>query len=193
MQDGPSIPDLDLLNAMDVDAFAAAVAPLVEGAARFSSRLALARPFSSDAALLDAMHEVASGMPEADQLELLDAHPRIGADPAEMSALSSAEQDAARDPAEEIATATAVRVGEELAMLNELYERRFGFRYVVFVAGRPREAIIPLVEHALRNEREAELRRGVHDAIYIAGDRLARLRGTRDGDEVAEADTEDDG
>ena len=33
------------------------------------------------------------------------------------------------------------------------------------------------MEHALRNEREAELRRAVHDAIYIAGDRLWRLRG----------------
>ena len=61
-------------------------------------------------------------------------------------------------------------------MLNEIYEAHFGFRYVVFVAGRPREAIIPLIEVALRNDREAELRRAVDDAVYIAADRLASLR-----------------
>jgi 2-oxo-4-hydroxy-4-carboxy--5-ureidoimidazoline (OHCU) decarboxylase len=69
------------------------------------------------------------------------------------------------------------RADEELAMLNELYEQRFGFRYVIFVAGRPRDEIVPLLEHALVNDREVELRRAVDDAIYIAGDRLRRLRG----------------
>ena len=62
-------------------------------------------------------------------------------------------------------------------MLNELYEQRFGFRYVVFVAGRPKTEIVPLLEHALREDRGAELRRAVDDAIYIAADRLRRLRG----------------
>jgi hypothetical protein len=37
--------------------------------------------------------------------------------------------------------------------------------------------IVPLLEHALRNERDAELRRAVDDALYIAGDRLRKLRG----------------
>ncbi|HEY8179016.1 MAG TPA: 2-oxo-4-hydroxy-4-carboxy-5-ureidoimidazoline decarboxylase, partial [Candidatus Limnocylindria bacterium] len=69
------------------------------------------------------------------------------------------------------------RADEDLAMLNKLYERRFGFRYVVFVAGRPRDEIVPLLEHAIVNDREVELRRAVDDAIYIAGDRLRRLRG----------------
>ena len=54
-------------------------------------------------------------------------------------------------------------------MLNELYQQRFGFRYVIFVAGRPRDEIVPLIEHALVNDREVELRRAVDDAIYIAG------------------------
>ena len=82
--------------------------------------------------------------------------------------------------AEEAATQRAAdlrRADEELAMLNELYERRFGFRYVIFVAGRPRDEIVPLLEHALVSDREVELRRAVDDAIYIAGDRLRRLRG----------------
>jgi hypothetical protein len=36
---------------------------------------------------------------------------------------------------------------------------------------------VPLLERALVNDREVELRRAVDDAVYIAGDRLRRLRG----------------
>jgi 2-oxo-4-hydroxy-4-carboxy-5-ureidoimidazoline decarboxylase len=62
--------------------------------------------------------------------------------------------------------------------MNELYEQRFGFRYVIFVAGRPKTAIPALLEVALRNDREAELRRAVDDAVDIAADRLHTLRAT---------------
>ena len=112
--------------------------------------------------------EVAAAAPEDELIELLDAHPRIGADPAEMSDLSRGEQE---DDAP-----TGDALAQELADLNAAYEQRFGFRYVVFVAGRPRAAILPLMEVALRNERNAELRRGIDDAIYIAGDRLDSTR-----------------
>ena len=77
-----------------------------------------------------------------------------------------------------------VRAYEELAMLNELYEERFGF--ATRVRGRrPKTEIVPLLERALRNDRDAELRRAVDETIDIAGDRLRRLRGL--GTEVADA------
>jgi 2-oxo-4-hydroxy-4-carboxy-5-ureidoimidazoline decarboxylase len=121
-------------------------------------------------------------MPEEEQLEMLAAHPRIGADPESLSRLSEREQGYGPDAQGEDEDGDEpprepAYVGEELAMLNEIYEAHFGFRYVVFVAGRPREAIIPLMEVALRNDRGAELRRAIDDTIYIAADRLASLRG----------------
>jgi 2-oxo-4-hydroxy-4-carboxy--5-ureidoimidazoline (OHCU) decarboxylase len=70
-------------------------------------------------------------------------------------------------------------------MLNEVYEGRFGFRFVVFVAGRPLSSITPLIEAAMRNDRAAELARGLDEVIDIAADRLGRLRGEvldREGD-----------
>jgi 2-oxo-4-hydroxy-4-carboxy--5-ureidoimidazoline (OHCU) decarboxylase len=169
------LPGADALNALSPSAFADALAPLFEGAPGFLRRLAGSRPFDSDAALLTAAREVAASTPEAELVELLDDHPRIGADPAEMSMSSRDEQ----EDGEVLGDALA----QELADLNAAYEQRFGFRYVVFVAGRPRAAIAPLIEVALRNEREAELRRGVDDAIYIASDRLRVLRGASDGSE----------
>jgi 2-oxo-4-hydroxy-4-carboxy--5-ureidoimidazoline (OHCU) decarboxylase/GNAT superfamily N-acetyltransferase len=167
----PRIEDLDLLPA---EAFVGEVTPLFEGAPRFLARLAAERPFGSEERLLEAAFEVAHGMPEEEQLELVEAHPRIGAPPETVSEVSYGEQGYAEEAADDPDVA---RTYEELAMLNEIYEGRFGFRYVVFVAGRPKAEIVPLLEHALRNDREPELRRAVDDTIYIAGDRLRALRG----------------
>ncbi len=46
-------------------------------------------------------------------------------------------------------------------MLNEEYEKKFGFRFVVFVAGRPRDAIIPIIKDRMNNSREQELATGL--------------------------------
>jgi 2-oxo-4-hydroxy-4-carboxy--5-ureidoimidazoline (OHCU) decarboxylase len=40
-------------------------------------------------------------------------------------------------------------VYEELRSLNEQYEEKFGFKFVVFVAGRPKAAIIPILQERL--------------------------------------------
>jgi 2-oxo-4-hydroxy-4-carboxy--5-ureidoimidazoline (OHCU) decarboxylase len=165
----PSISDL---NALSAEAFADEVAPLFEGARGFLVRLADARPFDSDHALMAAAREVARTMPEADQIELLDAHPVLGADPASVSAASFDEQGYGTPEEGE-----AEPMLEELAMLNEVYESRFGFRFVIFVAGRPLSSIGPLIEAAMRNDRSAELARGLDDLIDIAADRLGRQRG----------------
>jgi 2-oxo-4-hydroxy-4-carboxy--5-ureidoimidazoline (OHCU) decarboxylase len=166
------LPEADGLNTLSADGFANALAPLFEGAPRFLHRLAGERPFDSDAALFSAAREAAAVAPEDELVELLDAHLPIGADPAGMSNLSQEEQ--------EDGSGSDDALMQELADLNAAYQQRFGFRYVVFVAGRPRSEIVPLMEVALRNERDAELRRGVDDAIYIAADRLRSLRGATD-------------
>lgn len=155
------------LNTATPDAFAAELAPLFEGAPRFVARLAEARPFESEDELWDAARGIARSMPLDEQVELLNAHPRIGADPAGMSPASVAEQ----------GDDDQAWVAEELAALNEAYEERFGFRFVVFVAGRPRADILPLLERAVASDPDEELRRGLDDVIYIAQDRMRSLRG----------------
>jgi 2-oxo-4-hydroxy-4-carboxy--5-ureidoimidazoline (OHCU) decarboxylase/GNAT superfamily N-acetyltransferase len=173
----PLVEDLDRLP---VEAFVHEARPLFEGGDAFLGRLAELRPFETEDGFLRAAFEAVHAMEEADRVALVQAHPPIGADPSTVSAQSYIEQgydaEEAEDAAEEERRRTQLAY-EELAMLNELYEQRFGFRYVVFVAGRPKAEIVPLLEHALRNDREAELRRAVDDAIYIAGDRLRRMRG----------------
>lgn len=169
------------LDGLDPSEFAVRVTPLFEGAPRFLARLAGARPFGSWEQFFERAREIAHAMPEADQLELVDAHPRLGAPPASVSELSFGEQGYDREEAANLAAETErVRIAAALDDLNAAYEARFGFRYCVFVAGRPRAELIPEMASALARERDSELRRGLDAVVDIAVDRH-RKSGTVSG------------
>ena len=166
---------IEELNGLDADGFASTLGQLFEGAPRFVRRLADERPFESEDELFDAARATARQMPEGEQVELLNAHPRIGGDAAAMSDLSRREQADTDAPS----GADDAWIADELIALNDAYEGRFGFRFVVFVAGRPRADIIPILERALHADRDEELRRGLDDVVLIASDRMDTLRGPR--------------
>ncbi len=165
--------DIAALDAAPADQVAAALAPLFEGAPAFLSRLAAARPFESWDGLFGRAREIAHEMPEGEQIELVDAHPRLGAPPGSVSAMSFQEQGYDRDDAagEAAAERERHRIQAQLDDLNRAYEARFGFRYCVFVAGRPRSELIPEMAAALARERDSELRRALDAVVDIAIDR----------------------
>ena len=108
-------------------------------------------------------------MPEADQIELIDAHPRLGAPPGTVSRMSYVEQGTTGE--------VALDVAAELERLNEAYEQHHGFRYCVFVAGRPREALLPDMAAAVDADRTSELHRALDAVVDIAIDRHGKLTG----------------
>ena len=160
------------LDALDDAACAAALAPLFEGAPRFLARLCAARPFGDPPTLLRRAREIARSMPEDEQLELVDAHPRLGAPSGSVSGGSFMELGYDRVGGGGAAESGRRRVDAELARLNAAYEARFGFRYCVFVAGRPRAALLPELAAALDADRASELARSLEAVVDIAADRL---------------------
>jgi 2-oxo-4-hydroxy-4-carboxy-5-ureidoimidazoline decarboxylase len=170
----PTIAELDALDPL---ACAAALAALFEGAPGFLARLVAARPFGDAPGLFARARAIALSMPEDEQVELIDAHPPLGAPAGSVSAHSFVEQGYDREAAETAAAgerAERDRVARELDRLNGAYEARFGFRYCVFVAGRPRAALLSGMDAALRADRAAEIRRAVDAVVDIAADRYAR-------------------
>jgi 2-oxo-4-hydroxy-4-carboxy-5-ureidoimidazoline decarboxylase len=168
---------LPALDGLEAEACADALAPLFEGAPRFLAHVAATRPFGDADTLFARARELAHAMPGDEQVELVDAHPRLGAPPGSVSALSFREQGYDAESAGAAAEAERMRVAAELARLNEAYERRFGFRYCVFVAGRPRAALLPEMNAALLADRDAELHRALDAVIDIAADRYRKLAG----------------
>jgi 2-oxo-4-hydroxy-4-carboxy-5-ureidoimidazoline decarboxylase len=167
-----------LLDAPDGRAFTEQAAPLFEGAPGFLWRLAAARPFDSVEHLFRRARWLAHQMPEPLQVELIDAHPRLGAPPASVSAMSFVEQGYDREEAANLASEAAREresVAAELDRLNREYEGTFGFRYCVFVAGRPRSELIADMAASLDAQRDAELHRAIDAVIDIAADRQGRV------------------
>jgi 2-oxo-4-hydroxy-4-carboxy-5-ureidoimidazoline decarboxylase len=146
---------------------------LFEGAPRFLDRLERAGPFPSADVLFHVARDIAHAMPEPEQIELIDAHPRLGAPPGTVSQMSYVEQGYDRgtgtfaDP--------GVDVAIELERLNDAYEERHGFRYCVFVAGRSREALLPDMTAAIDADRTSELHRALDAVVDIAIDRHGKL------------------
>jgi 2-oxo-4-hydroxy-4-carboxy--5-ureidoimidazoline (OHCU) decarboxylase len=159
---------IEELNALEPEEFTAALAELFEGAPRFCGRLADGRPYADYDELLVRARSIASEMPTDEQIELIDSHPRIGADPRTVSAVSYREQGYDRD------SGTA-HLQRRLDELNDQYERRFGFRFVVYVAGRPRSEIADVMEGRMSASREEELDRALSDIFAIARDRAVKL------------------
>jgi 2-oxo-4-hydroxy-4-carboxy--5-ureidoimidazoline (OHCU) decarboxylase len=133
------------------------LAELFEGRTRLVERLAqLEDP-------LGRAEEVLAGLSEEEQVEALAAHPAVGARSG-LSPRSAAEQGSDHDPV----------VLSELAYLNQVYEEKFGFRFVVFVAGRPKAEILEVLRERLARTREEELATGVRELVGIARDRWTR-------------------
>jgi len=112
---------------------------------------------------LESAPDAIAELTEAEKLEALNAHPAIGAR-AGLSARSAAEQGADAEPA----------ITTELAYLNQVYEEKFGFRFVVFVARRPKAEILEVLRARLERTREEELDTALEELVAIAGDRWER-------------------
>jgi 2-oxo-4-hydroxy-4-carboxy--5-ureidoimidazoline (OHCU) decarboxylase len=132
------------------------LAELFEGRTRFVELLAQRED------PLDNAPEVVAELDEAEKLEALNAHPAIGA--RSLSPRSAEEQGADADPV----------IVTELAYLNQVYEEKFGFRFVVFVNGRQKLEILEVLRGRLERTREEELETALGELVAIARDRWER-------------------
>ncbi len=131
------------------------LAELFEGRTRLVERLAMTEN------PLERADEVLATLSDDEKVEALNAHPAIGA--RRMSARSAAEQGSDADPA----------ILSELAYLNQVYEKKFGFRFVVFVHGRSKREVLEVLRERIARTREEELDTGCRELVAIARDRWA--------------------
>ena len=108
---------------------------------------------------LRSAEKVLGELTEQEQRQALNEHPAIGA--RTLSKRSATEQGSGGHPA----------VLTELTYLNQVYEEKFGFRFVVFVDGRPKSEILAILQQRLERGRDEELQTGLRELVAIARDR----------------------
>lgn len=163
-----ALPQVEALNNLSDDEAVSQIRVLFEAAPVLEAHILSLRPWKSYDHIIDASERfclqlLVDGRTD-DVLAVLNAHPKIGTDPAKLSADSKQEQGEAGDPA----------VLKKLAELNDAYDEKFGFRFVVFVNGRPKDAILKVLQERMHNERQAEMQTAVKAMMDIARDRLGK-------------------
>ncbi len=107
---------------------------------------------------------------KSDWLEAFDHHPKIG----DMNSLkekfsvskdlSACEQAGALSVADETLS--------ELALYNQLYEKKFGFIFIVFATGKSAEEMLGIIKERINNDPETELRNAAAEQLKITKLRL---------------------
>lgn len=135
---------------------------LFETASPLAERLAAEGPFRTGTLLVNRAYKLLDALSEQEKIATLNAHPRIGEDPSRLSAASRSEQGDEPVP--------------ELEWLNATYEEKFGFRFVVFVNGRPKRDLVKVLKQRLDNRRDQELAAGLEAVVDIARSRLQKAK-----------------
>ena len=163
-------PALKRVNAMRRDAFVDTFGGIFEHSPWVAERAWERRPFPSVAALHEAMCDAVRQADEAQQLELVRAHP-------DLVGRLAAEGKLTADSAREQAAAGLDAVTPEQAALfarhNAAYREKFGFPFVICARENKKATILAEMPARLANDRNAELRTALAEIEKIARLRLA--------------------
>ena len=135
------------------------------GSSRWFARMREAEPFTSPDDLHEKAQDIWDGLAESDWLEAFGAHPKIGA---------NSESQWSRDEQSGMTRATK-NLRLTMLALNEEYERKFGFIFIVCAAGKTAEDMLALIERRLPNDRQVELKIAAAEQARIMHLRLDKL------------------
>ncbi len=163
---------LEQINAIPAAACAELFAACC-GSSRWVSELVGRRPFASLSELRRVADDIWWTLDESDWLEAFAHHPRIGGT---RSASPQSERAAAWSAGEPAAGAPAAAdARSELAAINDSYENKFGFIYIVSAAGRSAGELLDIARQRLTNDRSVELRIAAEEQRKITNLRLEQL------------------
>jgi 2-oxo-4-hydroxy-4-carboxy-5-ureidoimidazoline decarboxylase len=166
------------VNAMDEEAFVAALGALFEHSPWVARGAWARRPFAGVAELHGALDAAMRGAPRAQQVALIRAHPELAGREAaagELTAASTSEQ--ARAGLHRLSAEEA----RELRSINAAYRERFGFPLVVCVREHTKDSILAWGR--------ARLEHGTDDEVETALGEIAKIAGLRLDDLVASEDS----
>lgn len=159
---------LDDLNALSAAHFKTALAPVFENAPWIAEGVVSARPFASLTTLHQAMIIQLATLSDDAQIAFLRGHPRLSPETLRRgtTAESAAEQQAAG--LDSLSSATATQLEE----LNEAYEARFGFPFILAVRHTSLATLLTTFERRLAAPPASERAEAMKEIAAISWMRL---------------------
>lgn len=165
------IRDLEWLNALPADQ---ATKELLQccGSKRWAETMASRRPYPSLETFLMIANENWWSLP-GDWLEAFRSHPRIGE---KTAAESVSEQSSQWSGQEQSGITNASReTVNTLASLNQAYEQKFGFIFIICATGKSSEEMLSALRERLENDPATELPIAAAEQSKIMDLRLKKL------------------
>ena len=164
--------DLDWLNALPAEQ---ATKKLLQccGSTRWAEEIASRRPYASSENLLTTASDVWWSLQSSDWLEAFRSHPKIGE---KKAAASVSEQSREWSGKEQAGVNNASReTVESLATLNEAYEQKFGFIFIICATGKSSDEMLSALRSRLENDPATELPIAAAEQAKITDLRLKKL------------------
>lgn len=139
----------------------------------WARRMAESRPFESAEQLSKRASEIWWTLDRNDWLEAFRSHPKIGGSKAadkvseQSRAWSGEEQSGVKSAPEQV-------LGE-LSRLNEQYDQKFGFIFIVCATGKSSDEMLAILKLRLTNDAETEMRTAANEQEKITEIRLRKL------------------
>jgi OHCU decarboxylase len=132
-----------------------------------------ARPFRDLNHLMQTAEEIWWSLSQEDWLEAFRCHPRIGERKPERQTTTAAQEWSGQEQAG--VNGAAKGTVELLASLNQKYQDRFGYIFIVCATGKNSDEILSILRERIRNENQKELRIAAAEQAKITKLRLEKL------------------
>ena len=164
--------DLAWLNSLTADEAAKELLQCC-GSSRWAAEMAKRRPYPSLETLLTAAGDVWSSLDRSYWLEAFRSHPKIGEKKAADKVSAQSQQWSGQEQSG-VAGASQDTVGS-LAALNEDYEQKFGFIFIICATGKTSDEMLSALRERLQHDPEAELPIAAAEQDKITELRLKKL------------------
>lgn len=139
------------------------------GCKAWTDEMVAALPFDSEEEMFKKSEDIMRSLERVHWLEAFSHHSKIGDIETLKSKFSSAENEQAgvRGASDEVIN--------EMMKLNEEYEKKFDFIFIVFATGKSADEMLSLLRARISNDRETEIMNALNEQIKITKNRLQRL------------------
>ena len=164
--------DLAWLNSLTADE---AVKELLQccGSKRWATEMSNGRPYPTLESLIAAANDTWWSLDRSDWLEAFRSHPKIGEKKA-ADKVSAQSQHWSGQEQSGVANATHETV-DSLAALNQTYEQKFGFIYIICATGKTSDEMLSALRERLQHDAQAELPIAAAEQSKITELRLKKL------------------
>ncbi len=143
------------------------------GAKKWIDGMTDARPFKNESDIIENAEKIWTALDKSDWLEAFKHHPKIGDINSLRKKYSSTKQLAENEQSG--VNDASMEVLEDLSRLNDEYEKKFGYIFIVCATGKTADEMLSIIKSRINNDQQTEIKLAMEEQNKITKLRLEKL------------------